>query len=485
MKCEFLHNAKTGRLILIFAGWQTDASFYRDISVPGWDVLVAYDYTDFDFPPSLLEGYHTVALFAWSLGVFVASRSIPYEKLSLAVAINGTENPVSDTEGIPEAIFDGTLSTLSERNLMKFRRRAYGTEYDSLSPRFTLPDEGIESLREQLHFIRVAASRLPGKDPEGKRIRPEENIYKGLDKEKTSSILWHRVYISEGDKIFPPENQRKSWTSHISRPEIVALKDTPHYIDLNAIISAALPAKEKVGERFHKALPTYDSQAVAQRTIAERLTDFPGRVQLTPRRILEIGAGSGIFTREFTRRFHPEQIDYVDLYPLPEFKAAPEERYFIADAEEWIAERAVAGTGIYDAVVSASAMQWFANPSRFFRNVSRLLKPGGMLLCSTFLPGNLCEMKEINPLSLIYRSIEELEKMMQPWFIFAKLEEEELHLQFDTPRETLRHLSHTGVGGGLSSHRTIGELLRSTPVSLTYRPLYIYGVTSLENHHTL
>lgn len=460
MKYEFLHRSHQGRLILIFAGWQTDASFYRDIDVAGWDVLVAYDYTDFDFPLTLLDDYHTVALFAWSLGVFAASRSLPFERLSLAVAINGTENPVSDTEGIPAAIFAGTESTLSERNLMKFRRRAYGAYYDTLSPRFTLPEEGIDGLREQLRFIQKAQAT------------------------EAKPTFWHRAYVSSGDLIFPPANQRSSWAVHSSQPEVVILEDAPHYTDLNAIVSAALPAKEKVGQRFHKALPTYDGQALAQRTIAERLTDFPGRVQLPPRRVLEIGAGSGIFTREFARRFHPEEIDYVDLYPLPVFNAAPQESYYVADAEEWIAEQATLSPHSYDAVISASAIQWFANPSRFFRNVSRLLKPGGMLLCSTFLPGNLREMAWVNPLSLIYRPVEELEKLMQPWFIFAKLEEEELHLQFDSPRETLRHLSHTGVGGGLSSGRSLGELLRSTPTSLTYRPLYIYGVTPSENHHT-
>ncbi|MDE6792741.1 MAG: DUF452 family protein, partial [Muribaculaceae bacterium] len=70
MKLEFINRENNGRLILIFAGWSTDASFYSHIRLSGWDTLVAWDYSDFNFPEKILDGYHTIALFAWSLGVY-------------------------------------------------------------------------------------------------------------------------------------------------------------------------------------------------------------------------------------------------------------------------------------------------------------------------------------------------------------------------------------------------------------------------------
>ena len=457
MKYEFLNRENTGRLIIIFAGWSTLPSFYRNISLPGWDLLVVYDYADLDFPQRILDGYVTIALFAWSLGVFAASRTLPFSRISLAVAINGTETPVNDSEGIPGRVFDTTASTLDDRNLMKFHRRVFGEDYESLRGTLTIPEGGTPELADQLHFIRRAANVVP-------------------ERGDATPARWHRAYISRRDLIFPAANQQRSWENHPSRPERVVV-DAPHYLDLEKIITSALPAKVKVGREFHKALSTYDEEATAQKTIASRLTDFPGRIQAPLKVMLEIGPGSGIFTKEYTRRFSPEKIDYIDLYPLPEFNAAPDERYFIGDAEEWLATEAEKHPGSYDAILSASAMQWFADPEAFFRNASRLLRPGGMLLCSTFLPGNLREMQEVNPYGLIYRTTEELESMMLRYFSFAKLEEEDLCIKFATPRDTLRHLSRTGVGGGISSRRTLSELLRSTPLSLTYRPLYIYGVT--------
>lgn len=463
MKSEFLHKENTGRLIIIFAGWSTDPDFYRHIAVAGWDVMIVFDYSDSDFPYHIFDEYSTVTLFAWSLGVFMASITLPFDRLSLAVAVNGTETPVDDEKGIPAEIYKATAFTLNERNLKKFRMRMCGNHYQDL----------------------VNAGRFATQEDPEEKVDAIAKLQKQLDYVETKSkdnsdghSYWHRVYISSNDRIFPSSSQKKAWDSHESRPEIINL-DEPHYVDLDVIIRSALPAKEKVGRHFHKALSTYDDQAKAQRTIAERLTDFPGGIPLPPMKVLEIGPGSGLFTKMFARRFKPREIDFVDLYPLPNFGVAEIEKYHTADAEEWIEQEK---NKRFDAIISASAIQWFANPEIFFRNASKLLNPGGFLLCSTFVPGNLVEMKTVNPYGLIYRKVEELEKMIGKYFLFAKLEEEELIINFDSPGNTLRHLKETGVGGGISTGRSPRELLAATPVKLTYRPLYIYAVKAPAVH---
>lgn len=450
MKCDFLNMENSGRLIIIFAGWSTDAHFYRNLSLPGWDILIVHGYSDFDFPSDIIESYHTIALFAWSLGVYMASRVIDPERISLAIAINGTESPVNDASGIPVKIYRSTLATLNERNLMKFRRRMCAEFYNDIEDLFITEQPDIDNLKYQLKLI---------DDNSG----------------KATGLHWNKVYISTRDMIFPPDAQKRAWSAHPSHPEIMVL-DSPHYVDLSRIILSALPAKEKVGSNFHKALDTYDNQAIAQKAIARHLTDFPGGVLVKPLKVLELGPGSGIFSKMFAERFHPEEIDFVDLYPLPKFDIAPEEKYYITDAEDWVAHQAEIAPHSYDAVISASALQWFANPERFFKNVAALLRPGGFLLCSTFISGNLKELTSVNPYGLIYRSTDELEKMLNRHFTFSKLEEEKLVVDFPSPRQTLRHLKDTGVGGGLSTGRPLKEILETTPLFLTYRPLYIYAI---------
>lgn len=452
MKYEFIHRDATGRLILIFAGWSADPSLYRHIHLEGWDLLVVYDYNDLVFPIQLLDDYHTISLFAWSLGVFVASRTIPFDRISIAVAVNGTENPVSDYEGIPEAIYEGTLSTLSERNLMKFRRRVYGDKYSELSPLFSIPEEGIDGLAAQLRLIRDVSGNIGCKNHQHSR--------------------WDRVYISLSDMIFPPDNQINSWNQNSSSPEIITL-DAPHYIDFEKIIKGSLPSKSSVGKQFFKALTTYDDHAVAQKTIAARLLRLIERAVTENGRIIEIGPGTGIFTREYEPVLKPSEIDYIDLYPLTKFGAAPIERYHISDAEDWVANEAEKKPGSYDIIVSASTIQWIVNQDKFLGNLARLLRPGGILLCSTFLPGNLKEMRPCNPYGLVYRSAKEMKRILNRHFSDVITKEDTIVMNFDSPRDTLRHIHHTGVSGGISSDDSISALLRSTPTTLTYKPLYI------------
>lgn len=290
MRIEWLAKEGNNRLILIFAGWGTDASFYVGCLHEGWDLAVASGYSDLSFPDDILLPYHSVVVFAWSMGVYAASRVMTSDRVALAVAVNGTESPADDRSGIPTAIFDGTADSLNERNLMKFRRRMTGKDYDNVRTRLEGCVYDIEQLRDELRWIRQESSVSYG-----------------------GRLRWQRAYISTGDLIFPPESQRRAWEQNPYSPEIVTL-DAPHYIDLSEIIHSILPSGSKVGERFMKASATYDSQAHAQREITLHLAAM-GQTDTPIRRVIEIGPGTGMLTRLIDERWHPEIME--PCRPLP------------------------------------------------------------------------------------------------------------------------------------------------------------------------
>ena len=453
MLWEFIRKEGNGRLILIFGGWSTEPSFYKDLTIEGWDILAVTSYTDFQFPLSLLEEYHTVVLFAWSLGVIASYNCIPKEKISFAIAINGTICPVSDEYGIPEEIFKGTKDYLTERNLIKFRKRMCGPDYEDVKDRFSQnPD--IAKLKKELQFIEdysKAASTLEGKGTEGK--------------------YFNRVYISEEDRIFPSSNQLREWTTHYPGPDIIMLPTASHLPDLKRIIRSLLLPRKKIGEKFHKAFSSYDINAHAQKKIAHTLAEMSPDNRCT--KIVEIGPGTGYFSRLIAGKLKPETIDYIELYPFEKFGVAERENIVVEDAEEWIFSQAKQIIREYDAIVSASAIQWFVNPELFFANSAKILKKDGFLLLSTFGPENLNELALVNPHRILYRDTDELLNMLKKYFEDVKVTKDFIRLDFQSTRELLMHLKETGVGASEGKQNSVKVLHKTLPTHLTYAPIYI------------
>lgn len=456
MKYEFLRRGEGGgRLLLIFAGWGSDGRIFReacDALPAGWDALCVSGYDRAEFDRTLLGGYSTIYLVAWSLGVAAAGRMLSRDEITCAVAVNGTPHPVSDDFGIPTAIYEGTVRTLDERNLRKFRRRMVQNGEEFARVLEVLPENpDIEALKSQLSFIQeFTASETP------------------------NGLPWDNVYISTDDRIIPTSNQRRYW----ERPGAclhIDLTEHGHVADFKTIIEECILDPDKVASKFKASQHTYTENAAPQRIICERLAAMlPSG--LTAHDVLEIGSGTGLLTREWRRRISAGRATYVDLCPVEGLSGAPKERYIAADAERWIEDCGES----YDFILTASAMQWFSNPLRFIVMAAEHLREGGTLLASTFLPDNLGELNELRPSPLRYIRREEIERVMKENFREYEIRDEEIAIDFGSAREALLHLRRTGVGGVGKSGLPLQEICRrlSAPdgtARLTYRPVYVNG----------
>lgn len=448
MKAEFIRHTSSSRLILIFAGWSTTPKFYSDICREGWDVLVVYDYSEPAFPYDLLSGYETIWLFAWSLGVYAADITLNDSDVTAAIAINGTPEPVSDQFGIPDQIFKATAENLNRQNLIKFRKRMAGSA-KVFKERFNgdFSDETVRNLQDELFGIYGLA-------------RSGQNLTKGL--------TWNRAFISLNDRIFPEANMKATWAKR--NVSVSVLDSGDHYVDLEGIIDTLLPDPEIVGKKFAEAnSSTYDNYAVAQRKIASELMEK--LLDMNPasgKKILEIGCGSGFLSRKIGDALSPAEAHFVDLTTNTAFGIAPCEKYFSGDAEEWIKDC----DEEYDLIVSASTVQWFANLRLFLKNCSRVLKSDGILVFSTFVPGNLGELDSLRPSPLLYRSAETLRNWLDDDFKDIEISSEIIKMSFDTPRDAMMHLKYTGVAGSAPSSGINPLSLRNLK-TLTYLPLYV------------
>lgn len=243
--------------------------------------------------------------------------------------------------------------------------------------------------------------------------------------------------------------------------------------------------KTLIMNRFSKARPTYDTEAVIQSKIAKHLAYLVNRfIDINKvERMLEVGCGSGMFSRLFLNNCKPQKVYLNDLcsdhkHSLSDLLS--ESIYFWeGDAES------IRLPDKLDLIVSCSAIQWFENPVNFIRNCQALLNEKGYVAISTFGPQNLREVGTLTGISLRYPTLDNLRLSLSDSFDLIYSHEELQKLTFKTPAEVLRHLKATGVTGISKQRWTKAKLSHFSNqyeklyqseeggITLTYHPVYI------------
>lgn len=445
MKLTFLTHNDSRRLLLFFAGWGMDERPFRGLARADYDLAVAYDYSD-ETDVTVGGGFDEIMVVAWSFGVIAADRFMaahPELPFTLRCAVNGTLYPVDDRCGIPSAIFDGTLAGLSEQSLTKFRRRMAGGAKACAPFLENAPQRTIESLAAELRTIAAL---------------------------EAAHTNWDVAYVAEADRIIPPENQLTAWQSEGVTVRTVA---GAHLADFVSIIAREVKDKQLVASRFHRAETTYENNAHTQREVACALSDlWHEAVDRSDdlqniRSMVEIGPGTGFFTRSYSRWLNPEGLELWDLTPVSEQLPG---RHRVCDGETAIADLPA---GSLDAIACASVIQWFNSPATFIRRCAKALRKGGWFVMATYGPDNFREIVDTD-----YPSLDEWVTRLKPYFEIVEAREQLIDCEFESPRMLLEHLRLTGVNAlsrSGSATSTARGILASDCRRLTYHPLFIIG----------
>jgi len=156
--------------------------------------------------------------------------------------------------------------------------------------------------------------------------------------------------------------------------------------------------KQWLRQSFDKAAPKYEKAAVLQQEIGERLIERLSLIKIQPHTIIDIGAGTGLHTRSLARQFSKSVTIALDLATGMLQQARDQltwwqhwqgrQQFICADAEQLpLADQSV------DLLFSNVALQWCDNPEVAFSEFNRVLRPGGLLLFSTFGPDTLFELR--------------------------------------------------------------------------------------------
>ncbi|WP_339525562.1 malonyl-ACP O-methyltransferase BioC [Pseudomonas sp. EA_35y_Pfl2_R111] len=152
-----------------------------------------------------------------------------------------------------------------------------------------------------------------------------------------------------------------------------------------------LPDKRQVAASFSRAAESYDSVAALQRNVGQQLlAHLP--TAIGPARWLDLGCGTGYFSRALAERFPASEGAALDIAEgmLQHARRLGGAQQFIAGD----AERLPLRDASCDLLFSSLALQWCADFAAVLSEASRVLRPGGVLAFSSLCVGTLQELRD-------------------------------------------------------------------------------------------
>jgi len=145
---------------------------------------------------------------------------------------------------------------------------------------------------------------------------------------------------------------------------------------------------------FERAAGTYDDAAVLQNEIGDRLMERLDYIRLQPRRVLDLGSGTGVFTRALIKRYRKADVVALDI--------AQPMLQRVKQRAGWLrkpgcvcgdTESLPFADDSFDFIFSNLMLQWCTDLEATFVELRRVLAPGGLLMFTTFGPDTLMELR--------------------------------------------------------------------------------------------
>lgn len=215
---------------------------------------------------------------------------------------------------------------------------------------------------------------------------------------------------------------------------------------------------------FDKKFSNYEENAKVQKEVALKLVKFLQEKGVKKdKNVLEIGCGTGMFTREFVKEFTPKSLILNDMYDIQNYlKGINYDKFLLGNIEELSIPKS-------DLVVSSSVFQWLNNFTKVMEEISKSTTELGF---SIYLEGNLEEIKDHFGVSLKYLTLDNVVEILTSLYSKVKWKKESIEINFLTPLEALRHLKNTGVTGFERS--SVGKIRSYNKTTLTYSVGYFY-----------
>lgn len=221
---------------------------------------------------------------------------------------------------------------------------------------------------------------------------------------------------------------------------------------------------------FEKNFSQYNKYAFVQKNVAKKLTQFLPENINSYENVLELGCGTGFFTREFLKKTTPKTLSLNDFFDTEKYlKDIKYKEFLHGDMKNFLVKK----NKKFDLIVSSSCFQW-ENDFEFL--IKLIADCTDNLVFSIYLAGNMKEIKNHFGVGLKYYTKNEIIKILKKYFKNIVSFEEEIVLEFPTPFEALCHIKNTGTSLKANENFSIISKIKSyKETKLTYKIGYFYA----------
>jgi malonyl-CoA O-methyltransferase len=209
----------------------------------------------------------------------------------------------------------------------------------------------------------------------------------------------------------------------------------------------------RVRRSFERAAGSYDAAAAVQSEIRNRLLERLDIVKIAPEIVLDLGAGTGHASRALRQRYSAQVVAFDVSRAMLQQAGRQQTLLRRFRRVQGDAHRLPFRTGTVDLVFSNLVLEWCQDPDQVFREIRRVLKPGGLLTFTTLGPDTLRELREswraVDAHTHVHRFIDMHDlgdALMRAGYAEPVMDTERLTVTYRGLPELMQELKATGSG---------------------------------------